>query len=445
MKGKVEECDGVAVLPPEAGRREIPYMAVRILMGARVHKDYKGHKDSVALESEGRMWPLSGRDFERASRVAEEAGRMVEAGRIPSGEQVMALHRAASEVVERDVEAPTKKVAMLKDSAGSGYWRMVLPARHMDLEGLSVDVTAAPARYEHLTEYDTVYVQRLHDWESYYLLEKLRSAGKRIVYDVDDEIFSIPADNPACRLIGKDEQTAALACMRIADCVTTTTSVLQYRLTQLLGGASPVVVPNALDPDAGWFPDGQTGSPDGWKRMFWQGSATHASDWMECVEAVDDVMRAHEKVRMVILGYLPPAVQERLGEPHWRGRVEYVGFSSPEAYFEIAKRVKADVGLAPLRESYFNDAKSNIKWLEYAMMGMPAAASDCGPYRDTIDDGCDGMLCSNREEWTKAIERALFEPGEARRMVGEARRKARAEYDVREVAKTWRRVLLGEP
>jgi len=432
--------DNVPVLPPKASRLELPYVATRLFLGAKIHKNFKGHKDVVAVESEGRFSSLSLQDFDLVNRILDRVKKEVDVGKMVSVEKVLWIHRLAVGALEsmtRDVKG--RGIVMLKDMAGSGYWRMVLPAKHMDKTGLFVDVSAAVVNFDYLLEYDTVFVQRVHDWDSFYTLEKLKNAGKRIVYDIDDEIFSIPWDNPASRIIGKDEQTAALACMKLADCLTTTTPILQDRLIQLVGG-HPVIVPNALDPDDGWLPTEKTGSPDEWKRIFWQGSSTHAADWMECIEAVDIVMKKRDDVRVVILGFLPPVVQEKLKEPHWKGRVEFSGFNAPETYFEIVKRVRAEVGIAPLQTSYFNAGKSEIKWLEYSLVGIPTVASYAHPYMDVIGEG-EGIVCATTDEWVGAIEICLDDKKRRIEMVMAARKKAREQYNIKETSKVWRSIL----
>ena len=77
------------------------------------------------------------------------------------------------------------------------------------------DVTAAGVNCSDLREYETVFVQRIHDWDSYYMLERLKSSGKRIVYDMDDDVFHLDKENPAVRILGRDELMAAAACMRL--------------------------------------------------------------------------------------------------------------------------------------------------------------------------------------------------------------------------------------
>jgi glycosyltransferase involved in cell wall biosynthesis len=311
----------------------------------------------------------------------------------------------------------------------------------MDMDGIYVDITSGAVKFEHLLEYDTIFVQRLHSWDSFYVLERLRKAGKRIVYDIDDDLFSIPADNPASKAIGRNEQMAAVECMKLADVVTTTTTTLQGRLESLIG-RTPMVVPNSLDPDGGWLPTPMTGSPDLWKRIFWQGSNTHAEDWNECFDAVNHVMQKREDVRVVILGYLPPVIQAVANEPHWKGRIEYLEPMEPESYFQIIKHVRAEVGLAPLQSNWFNLAKSPIKWLENALIGMPTVASLVGSYTEMEGDR-EIVLCSTTVEWIEAIERCLNDGAWRKKIVETARRKARREYDIHNTARTWKQLLVG--
>jgi len=61
--------DNVPVLPPKASKLELPYVATRLILGAKIHKNFKGHKDVVAVESEGRFLSLSLRDFDLVNRI----------------------------------------------------------------------------------------------------------------------------------------------------------------------------------------------------------------------------------------------------------------------------------------------------------------------------------------------------------------------------------------
>jgi glycosyltransferase involved in cell wall biosynthesis len=330
-------------------------------------------------------------------------------------------------------------IVMLSDNDGCGYWRMRLPTRSMKMDGWYADITSAMVKYEQLLEYETIFVQRFHEWDAFYVLERLKKAGKRIVYDIDDDLFSIPKDNPAANVIRKDQQFAALETMRLADTVIVSTVVLKERLSQMAELAQKiVVVPNALDL-RGWTPTPLCGSPDGKRRIFWQGGSTHAEDWTVCIEAVEDVMMENDDVVLMILGFLPPVVLSMVQRNHWQSRVEYMGFSEPETYYQLVKGVRAEVGLAPLTCSRFNDCKSNLKLLENSFIGMPTVASKVAPYLEI--DGSNGILVETKDDWYNALSMLLGNATKRREMLVAARRLVSEKYDIEKVAEKWASVL----
>jgi len=446
QKGSVTNSDIIPVMSVGGRKKLLPTIISRIVMGARMMHPWNGRNDIVQVEDEYGSTRLSLSDFTVAKEVADKIVRELGLKRMVPAHQVLVIRDLAQDILERmtDERAGKRGIVMLKDKGGCGYWRMVLPSRYMNLDGIYIDVTGGVVDFSNLLEYDTIFVQREHNWESFGVLERLKSAGKRIIYDIDDDLFSIPEGNPASKMMGRGEQMAAVECMKLADVVTTSTEVLKDRLTQILEGRVPVVVPNALDVDEAWQPTPLIGSPDGWRRIFWQGSNTHDEDWNECFEAVDHVMQIHEDVRMVILGYLPSMVQRSVSQSHWRNRIEFLGPVEPEAYFRLIKHIRAEVGLAPLGSNWFNKAKSNIKWIENTMIGMPTVASDIRPYSDEITSGETGFVCSTRAEWIDAIEKCLNDERLRKTMVEKARKKIRDEFNIKNVSQVWRKILIGE-
>lgn len=443
--GSVTDNDIVSVLTIEGRRRQLPTIITRLILGARAITPWRTREDIVVIEDVYGSSKLSIQDFLIAKDAAEKIAKEFGLQRVVPAHQVLAIRDRAQAVMESmtDERAGKKGIIMLKDQGGCGYWRMSLPARYIDRKGVYIDVTGGTLDYNGLLEYDVIYVQRVHNWDSHGVLERLKAAGKKIVYDIDDDLFAIPEDNPASKGMGRSEQIAAVECMKLADVVTTTTSILQERLTPLLGGRAPVVVPNAIDLDDGWTPTPLTGSPEGdrFQRMFWQGSNTHDGDWAECFEAVDRIMAKRSNLRMVILGFLPTLVRESLDKPHWKGRVEYLGTMAPEAYFRLIKHIRADVGLAPLLDNHFNQGKSPIKWLENTAIGIPTVASDCSPFSEVIEEGS-GFLCVGTDEWEKAILTCLDDKRERQKVVNAARIRANRRFNIKSVAKTWRNLLL---
>jgi glycosyltransferase involved in cell wall biosynthesis len=72
-------------------------------------------------------------------------------------------------------------------------------------------------------------------------------------------------------------------------------------------------------------------------------------------------------------------------------------------------RDQFDVAVAPLRDDEFNRCKSDLKYLEYAALGLPAVFSDCEPYA-SVEDGRTGLKAAGDEAWVAALTRLRDEP-----------------------------------
>ena len=80
-----------------------------------------------------------------------------------------------------------------------------------------------------------------------------------------------------------------------------------------------------------------------------------------------------------------------------------------------------DVGLAPLGDSLFENCKTNLKFREYAALGVPGIYSDVALYRSCVEDGITGLLCVNDPDaWVAAISRLLDD----RDLIGSIRRES---------------------
>lgn len=62
---------------------------------------------------------------------------------------------------------------------------------------------------------------------------------------------------------------------------------------------------------------------------------------------------------------------------------------------------QVDINLAPLKESIFNEAKSEIKWIEAALVKVVTVASNIGAFKDMIQDGNTGVLCDDNQWFMK--------------------------------------------
>lgn len=78
----------------------------------------------------------------------------------------------------------------------------------------------------------------------------------------------------------------------------------------------------------------------------------------------------------------------------------------------------ADINLSVLAQTPVTDAKSEIKWMEAAMLGVPSVVSYTATHADVIDHGQTGFLCKTTKDFVKHIS-ALIDDSELRKTTGQ--------------------------
>jgi glycosyltransferase involved in cell wall biosynthesis len=243
---------------------------------------------------------------------------------------------------------------------------------------------------------------------------RMRDAGKTVVYECDDDLFTPFAPRQLKRRAprGKslqaleEERLGALWVLERCDGVTVTTQALASTVRRFTD--APVeVVPNA--PDVAWFdrlrPLARRTIPP--PTIGWAGGGRPDADLEQMGEAWRRIARRHPAVTFVVLGakddvlarYVPA---DRLVRLPWVNVLEY-----PLGLVDL------DIGCCPLEDQPFNRCKSPIKAWEYALMGAAVVASPA-VYSRVIRDGENGLLPATAEGWEWALSQ-LLEDDERRR------------------------------
>lgn len=150
---------------------------------------------------------------------------------------------------------------------------------------------------------------------------------------------------------------------------------------------------------------------------YFSGSITHNDDFKLVLPAIVKLFEKYPEVKLKIGGILDlPAELSK-----YEDRITATGFID---WRELpAEIVKCDVNIAPMENTLFNRAKSENKWLEAALVGVPTIATDVGAFRDSIERNKDGILVDN-SKWYQSLEEMLLNREEALSIGRAAQKKA---------------------
>ncbi|MBO0905056.1 glycosyltransferase [Jiella sonneratiae] len=276
-------------------------------------------------------------------------------------------------------------------------------------------------------------------------IDKAREVGCATFYEIDDLIFDAQFFPPAFetydnQISRKEHEGLALgvplfrAALRYSENALVSTKPLVGHVERAAPGTPAFVHANALHSPHAQHIGHQAMAPSSGRVTIFYGSGTkaHKQDFQELVEPALVAMakKYRDRVSIVLAGYMSPGSALRecrdslvLLPPVWDVHQYWATLSA------------ADINLAVLKPAPTTDVKSEIKWLEAAMLGIPSVISETALYADLIEDGVDGLLARTPGEWTEALDR-LIGDAELRARIGRnAREKALQQYGVPAMAK----------
>lgn len=266
-----------------------------------------------------------------------------------------------------------------------------------------------------LMQSDVVLIHRYFDRELQGVVEQLRRARVGVVWDNDDDITSLPRSNPNYRRLGGakaqivERELTKMA--RLAHVVTTPSARLaeKYRAA---GASDARVLENFLPPE---FDRVKPQKHDG-VVIAWLAGLEHQVDYQQLRlgETLERLLDAHADVRVMSIGLGLGLKSDRY-------------LHTPEVEFLDLARVlsSADIGIAPLADIPWNQARSNIKLKEYAAAGLPWLASPVGAYRG-MGDAEGGRLVAD-DGWFDALDDLITRERERKKLAKRATKWAKGQ------------------
>lgn len=316
--------------------------------------------------------------------------------------------------------------------SGCAYYRIIQPLGELAQHGHEVTVASSDLTVqrgvtsrEHMAAHEIVVAQR---WDNHAGLGTWRrlKATSRLVYETDDDLFSIEPVNwqAYSKYSRPDVLDAARHSVQVADLVTVSTP----HLAEVMAAHNPnvVVLPNMIPAMVLELPAPYGDRP----AVGWMGGASHGLDIQVIGRPLRTFLNRNPGWDAVLIGqdYRPTIGHGRCGFIPWTHITD-----DPAGFYSS---IDFDIGLAPLRHSEFNRSKSCIKALEYAARGIPVIATDIEPYRDFVLHGVTGFLVRYEHEWLKYLSELAADEGLRQSMGAKAREHARA-FTIEENWRLW--------
>lgn len=216
-----------------------------------------------------------------------------------------------------------------------------------------------------------------------------------IIYDLDDRISDIPEFNYARQFFHNEHLLNNLKTIfDLVDIVTVSTDEMADWVKSYKGKARIKVVPN-LVPKSIYRPYDFIRIKNAKPRIVWAGSANHFSetDKGDFEVIYDLINNTIDEFDWVLSGVRKV--------PAWLSHIEKKIQTTPWTpivnFPMVLKSLNADFAVAPLLQNIFNEAKSNIKLLDYWSADLITITSKMKPYAKENDYFFSGDWKADRE------------------------------------------------
>lgn len=302
---------------------------------------------------------------------------------------------------------------VVRDDGGCGFYRCYQPAVALRRHGLFNTITDLhETTPEHIDQADIVVFQDIGSPSSLEAFAYAVSKNKAIVVESDDLLMNVSPNNPGFQAWSPATLYLHRATeqMHKADALTVTTEALAREYFPY--NKNIYILPNYLDQNL--WDNPLVRKSDGVIRIGWCGGNSHLDDLKHISKVIEKIVKEFDgKVKFETMGMLKQELPDvfhmhEMAEPC--PKCQYQGQYQPQPgeplqdYPKVLATKAWDIALAPIVDTAFNRAKSDLKIKEYGACGFAVVASAVEPYIQAKKAGADIVLASTFEEWYNAIK-----------------------------------------
>jgi O-antigen biosynthesis protein len=268
------------------------------------------------------------------------------------------------------------------------------------------------------------------------LIEEIKNQKKEIIFETDDLTFDpeLLKQSDYLKNINKLEKKQyenGLGAFILNDpyvkACTTATKYLSEKLR--VYGKQVFIVPNKLSDEdlkiVDQIKEAKKLQAKSYKLKigYFSGTISHNKDFATIEIPLLKILEKYPKVELMLAG--PLEISEDFGK--YKDRIIRLPYVNRRKHFENISGI--DINLAPLElNNPFCEAKSELKFFEAGILGVPTVAVANQTFSEAIQDGEDGYLAKDENEWFGKIEKLITDENLRQSMGEKAREKAMRDY-----------------
>jgi glycosyltransferase involved in cell wall biosynthesis len=249
--------------------------------------------------------------------------------------------------------------------------------------------------------YDIVFIYREAFPTGWTFFERLlKMTGAKIILDFDDAIW-LPAISEANRTLQWLKNPAKInRIIALSDRVIVGNTYLANHARQF--NRNVVIFPSTINLDYYQLHVNQADNPAKEKLVIgWSGSHT-------TIEHFETIVPVLKKLRAKYAGRVEFIVY---GDPLYENKELNIKGIQWSHESEVSTISSFDIGIMPLPDNEWTRGKCAMKGLQYMGLGVPAVLAAVGMNNDVVEDGINGFLAKNEDEWLDKLSQLIDDRG----------------------------------
>lgn len=277
-------------------------------------------------------------------------------------------------------------------------------------------------RYQQLSKaknYDLLIIQKgLTSWRCRGLVEWFQSLKVPYLVDIDDAIYSkLPGAFPSYLRWMQDAEEPVKLFKSSKGMIVGNRFLADFAKKYV---KDIYIIPTPVDTHTYSMSSKKESKPI---TIGWSGSAANNHYFNEMIPILTNLAKRNAFKLAIISNNLKKIDTQKLnGIP-----LEFMEWKKQS---EVEDLRRIDIGLMPLRDDEWSKGKCGLKALQYMALGIPAICSPVGINEEIIQQGVNGCLAANPEEWERKLELLLGDENLRKNMGIQARKTVENRYSV---------------